>query len=260
MRCCARALGPALALGLGLAAPCGHAQEIVADLSQNRVAIDATFDGSEIVVFGAIKPGPDLPPDAAPLEVIITVSGPHEPVTVRKKARIAGIWANAEAVEIDRAPTLYKIATSAPLSESLTQTEDLRHSISIGRAIRAVDAATAGEYTPSFTEALVRIRKRDGLYSVQEGAVNFTQQALFSTTIKLPANLTEGAYDTRIFLTRSGAVVAQYQRVLDVQKVGLERFIYTLAHERPLIYGLMSLAIAIFAGWGASALFRYIRG
>ncbi|MEM1429666.1 MAG: TIGR02186 family protein [Pseudomonadota bacterium] len=236
------------------------AQEIVADLSQNRVAIDATFDGSEIVVFGAIKPGPPLASDAEPLEVIITVSGPDEPVTVRKKARIAGIWANAEAVEIDAAPTLYKISTSGPLADVLSETEDLRHSITIPRAIRAVDAATGDEDTPSFTEALVRIRKDQGLYRVQEGAVSFAEQALFYTTISLPANLVEGDYDARIYLTRAGAVVAQYQRVLDVRKVGLERFIYTLAHDRPLIYGLMSLAIAIAAGWGASALFRYIRG
>jgi hypothetical protein len=35
--------------------------------------------------------------------------------------------------------------------------------------------------------------------------------------------------------------------------------IYTLAHERPLVYGLLSLFIAIAAGWMASALFRAIR-
>ena len=44
-----------------------------------------------------------------------------------------------------------------------------------------------------------------------------------------------------------------------MRKVGLERLIYTLAHERPLIYGLLSLVIAIAAGWSASAVFRYIR-
>jgi hypothetical protein len=29
-----------------------------------------------------------------------------------------------------------------------------------------------------------------------------------------------------------------------------------MAHENPMLYGLMSLAIAIAAGWGASAAFR----
>ena len=76
----------------------------------------------------------------------------------------------------------------------------------------------------------------------------------------MPSNLTEGDYRTRIFLTRAGEVIDQFETVIDVRKVGLEKFIYSLAHERPLAYGLLSLAIAIAAGWLASAFFRYIRG
>jgi len=248
-----------LALALLLAAPAAPAQQIVADLSQNRVSIDARFEGSEIVVFGAIKPEPGEA--HAPVEVIVTVSGPLRPVTVRRKSRIAGIWANTEGVEIDAAPTLYKVATSAPLDEVLTEVDDLRHSVTPPRAIRAVDARQAGsEPTEAFVEALIRIREDQGLYRLQEGAVRLTDQALFSTDIALPAALVEGVYTARIFLTRQGQVVAEFERTLDVRKVGLERWIYTLAHERPLVYGLLSLAIAIAAGWGASALFRWIRG
>jgi len=258
VRHCARAL--AAIVVCAVLAGAAAAQEIVADLSQNRVAIDARFDGSEIVVFGAVKPNPAAPEGLPPLEVIVAVSGPLLPVTVRRKARVAGIWVNTSGVEIDAAPAFYKVATSAPLDEILFETEDLRHSITVPRAIRAVDARQAGDERPEdYTRALIRIREASGLYQVQEGAVRFTEQALFTTTIALPANLVEGQYVARIFLTRSKEVVAQFERTIDVRKVGLERWIYTLAHERPLIYGLLSITIAIAAGWGASALFRYIR-
>ncbi|MGC1259467.1 MAG: TIGR02186 family protein, partial [Jannaschia helgolandensis] len=43
------------------------------------------------------------------------------------------------------------------------------------------------------------------------------------------------------------------------QKVGLERWIYALANEEPILYGLLSLFIAIVAGWGASAVFRLFK-
>lgn len=248
------------ALLLALTAGTASGQEIVADLSQNRVSIDANFDGSEIVVFGAIKPDPNAPEGLSPLEVIVTVSGPLRPVTVRKKDRVAGIWVNTEAVEVDAAPTLYKVAATAPLSEILYDVEDLRHSITIPRAIRSVGAPDDVEDAQRFTDALIRVRQADGLYRTQERAVQLTDQALFRTTIALPANLVEGDYSARIFLTRDRAVVAHFTRTLDVRKVGLERWLYTLAHEQPLAYGVLSLAIAILAGWGASALFRYIRG
>ena len=42
-------------------------------------------------------------------------------------------------------------------------------------------------------------------------------------------------------------------------KVGLERWLSVMSRENALLYGLMSLAIAIIAGWGASAVFRMFR-
>ena len=248
------------ALLLALAALPAAAQQIVADLSQSRVAIDARFEGSEIVVFGAIKPGPGgFPASSRPFEVIVAVSGPQRPVTVRRKGRVAGIWVNTEAVEIDAAPTLYKVASTGPLAEILFETDDMRHGITIPRAIRAVGASEGAPDAPSFTQALIRLRSAEGHYAVQEGAVRFAEQTLFSTQIALPANLVEGAYLARIYLTRDRAVVADYARVIEVRKVGLERWIYTLAHGQPLVYALLSLAIAVAAGWAASAVFRYIR-
>ncbi|MGY9050357.1 MAG: TIGR02186 family protein, partial [Rhodobacterales bacterium] len=34
---------------------------------------------------------------------------------------------------------------------------------------------------------------------------------------------------------------------------------FNLSREQPLSYGLLSIAIAVAAGWGASAAFRMIR-
>ena len=75
----------------------------------------------------------------------------------------------------------------------------------------------------------------------------------------LPANLVEGTYKTRIFLIREGRVIDSYSAPLEVRKVGLERWLYRLAFDQPLIYGLMSLLIAAVAGWGASAAFRALQ-
>ena len=246
-----------LAIGLLLAPLGAAAQSVVADLSQNRVSITSGFKGSEIVVFGAITPED---PSAEALDVIVAISGPLEPVTVRRKERVAGIWVNTDFVEIDAAPTLYEVATTRPLGEILSETEDLRHRITIPRAIRSVGAPASITDSQNFVDAIIRIRSREGLYRVQEGAVTMIGTTLFRANIALPANLVEGDYSARVFLARDRQVLAEFESELGVRKVGLERWIYTLAHENPLIYGLLSLAIAIAAGWSASAVFRYLRG
>ena len=242
----------ALALALALASP-APAQEIVAALSQSDVSIDSTFSGSEILVFGAVKGGPP----GRDHDVIVTVSGPLQPITVRRKDRVAGIWINAESAEIDAAPSYYAVATTGPLYDVLTRTEDLRHAVSIPRAIRAV--GSGAQDPAAFVEALVRIRQEVGAYAMAEGSITLRDGTLFDAAIALPPDLVEGDYEARILLTAEGRVVAVEKATLAVRKVGLERFLYSLAHDSPVIYGTLSLAIAIAAGWGASAAFRLMR-
>jgi uncharacterized protein (TIGR02186 family) len=233
-------------------------ESIVAGLSQSNVAITTDFVGSEILIYGAIK-RESPPPGGAALHVIITVEGPPVEATVRRKSRQYGIWMNTAEVRVDRAPSFYAIASTAPLEDILSATEDLRHKISIPRAIRAVGISTATEGPAPFVEALVRLREGSGSYQTREGAVWLTEATLFRTDVALPANLTEGDYRVRMFLTRGGKVVDTLERGIAVRKSGLERLFYRMAHDQPLIYGLLALSVAALAGWAASALFRLLR-
>ncbi|MCA0871025.1 TIGR02186 family protein [Seohaeicola saemankumensis] len=246
-----------LAAALTITALAAGAEEVVLGLSKDKVAITTSFDGSEILIFGAVKREEPIAED--PLEVVITVAGPSEPVVVRRKSRKFGIWVNTDVLEVDSAPSFYAVASTAPLQDVLSNTEDQRWKISIERAIRSVGAPETIPDAKNFTEAVIRIRRDAGLYQMLEDQVALDQQTLFRTSIDMPADLTEGDYTTRIFLTRNGDVVSHLETSIDVRKVGLERWLFSLSRNRPILYGLMSLAIAIFAGWGASAAFRLLR-
>lgn len=244
--------------GLALTCPAGAEEAIVSGLSQNRVSITADFVGSEILVYGAVKR--DAPaPEGSPLEVIVTVEGPATAVTVRRKERVAGIWINNAAVRVDSAPSFFAVATTGPLNHILSDTENLRFNITIERVIRAVGITAEAEKAGEFLLALLRVRTQEDRYRVLEGKVELTEDTLFRTDVELPANLIEGEYKVRIFLLRDQKVVALQERVVGVRKVGLERFIFKLAHEQPLIYGLVSLVLAALAGWAASTAFRLMR-
>lgn len=234
------------------------AEEVVLGLSKNQVAITTSFDGSDILVFGAVKRETPINSEE-PLEVIISIEGPSEPIVVRRKENRFGIWVNTDSLEVDRAPSFYAIATTAPFHEVLSDVEDLRHHVSIDRAIRSVGAPQNISDAEAFTDAVIRIREGKGLYQLLEGQVALDQQTLFRTRIDMPADLTEGNYITRILLTRNGVVVSKYEAVVDVRKVGLERFLFNMSREQPFWYGIMSLIIAIAAGWGASAAFSMLR-
>lgn len=232
-------------------------ERIVTGLSQDAVSITTSFTGSEILIFGAIRR--DAPPQAGPVGIIVTVEGPSQQVTVRRKERLAGIWINTQSLRIAAAPDFYAVATSGPLPALLDPAEDTRFRISPALAIRALSAEAEVENVTPFTQALLDLRTASGRYRVDEGAVHIVDDTLFRADVRMPSNLVEGDYRARIFLVRDGAVIDYDQAPIRVRKVGLERWLYRLAIEQPFWYGLMSLAIAMAAGWLASAAFRAIR-
>lgn len=241
-----------LAFALFLAPVCLAAEEVVADLSQNRISITANFDGSEILIFGAIKRDVAIPEDST-LDVIVTVTGPKKMETILRKARRFGIWVNVESERLGQAPSFYSVAATRPVEDIIIPMTDSLWKITADEQILSERRGLPAR------EALIRIRTDNGLYRRADTGVELSEDTLFNTSIVLPANLVEGEYTTRILLVRDGTVLDDYSTEIRVQKVGIERWLYNLAHNNALIYGLLSLLLAAMAGWGASEIFRLIR-
>lgn len=236
--------------------PPRDAPGIVAALSQNRVSITANFSGSQIFVFGAVK---QAVPDGAALEVVLAIAGPSAPVKVRRKERTAGIWINRDEVLVDEAPSFYAVASTGPLEEVLSYTDDLRHRIGIDHLVRLIGAPADVDTPEAFREAVIRLRRDEGLYVELPGAVRTVEDTLFAADISLPANLVEGDYSARVFLLHDREVLDIFETDISVRKVGLERWIHALSRENPAAYGLLSIVVALLAGWGASEAFRLLR-
>jgi uncharacterized protein (TIGR02186 family) len=90
--------------------------KLVPDVSQREIQIVYSFTGAELLLFGAILyPGGRTPSERADIAVVL--KGPVEPITVREKRKLAGIWMNAASARYRSAPVYYAIASSRPLAE-----------------------------------------------------------------------------------------------------------------------------------------------
>ena len=103
---------------LTLAGPVS-AQDIVLGMSKNEIGITAFFNGSEILIFGALK-HETAASSAGDLDVVVTIASPRDPVTVRRKDKRLGIWVNVEAFDVDLAPSFYAVATTGPFDRKLS--------------------------------------------------------------------------------------------------------------------------------------------
>jgi uncharacterized protein (TIGR02186 family) len=179
-------------------------------------------------------------------------------VIVRKKSREFGIWVNGTGVQVDSAPSFYAVASTGKFHDVISYTDDLIHKVGLDQIVRLIGSPQDDAYPEEFREAAIRLRKNAGLYVELPGTVRVIDETLFETRVRLPANLVEGDYRARIFLLREKKVLDVFESSIEVRKVGLERWIYTMAHEQSALYGLLSILVALAAGWMASTFFRLV--
>eukprot|EP01035_Chromulina_nebulosa_P032994 gene32994-44142_t len=91
---------------------------LVPDVSQRDIEIAYSFTGADLLLFGAILyPGGRLPDDDKPADIVVVIKGPSQPILLREKAKVAGIWVNAARLRYSSAPSFYAIASSRPVNQ-----------------------------------------------------------------------------------------------------------------------------------------------
>lgn len=228
---------------------------LITDISQSRIDIIYTFKGVELLVFGAIQYARGQVPEAPP-GLAVVIRGPAEPLTVRRKERVAGIWLNTESARFESVPGFYAVATSAPVKDLVDERTATIWEIGLDSLQLSPTGAMPAEEARSFERGLIDLRRRAGLYAEHPGAVGVTQNILYRARIAIPAEVPVGTYTAQIFLIRNGAVIAQSSTPIEIEKSGFERWIYVAAHENSLLYGLAAVAAALFAGWIAGFIVR----
>lgn len=245
--------------GEPLAATAPLRERLVSELSQSSVPINATFTGSEILVFGAVERNRFLRDRDTPPDIIVTITGPAQAALVRRKERVGGIWMNVEEIRVAAAPSFYAIASTRPIEAILRPIPKAAERVALEDAVYIAGSPTSAADPALFQKALIRIREDNGLYRDLSYDVNFSGGTLFHTRIPLPPNIVEGNYEARVLLARDGRVVDRANRAIAVQKAGMERFVFNLSREHPLLYGIFAVFAALGVGWIASEFFRWLR-
>lgn len=246
---------------LALLAPLLLAAEkprLVPDVSQRRIDIVYSFNGAELLLFGAILyPGGRVPEHDADIAVVL--KGPAEPVMVREKAKVAGIWVNAAASRFRTVPAFYAVAASRPVERLV----DDRTAAIYELGIRNIQLSPASNADPAvhsrFERGLVDLKRRAGLYSESARGVEISDGVLYRARISIPGQVPVGRYTAETFLIRDGRVLAAAVRPIDIDKSGLEQFVSAAAADDPIIYGLAAVGLSLLFGWAAGWAFGRMR-
>nr|WP_137676375.1 TIGR02186 family protein [Parerythrobacter lutipelagi] len=230
---------------------------LVPDVSQDEVQVRQGFTGTELLLFGAIL-DPSGSRAAANYDIIVVLKGPAQPIRVREKEQIGGIWMNAESSDFRSAPSYFAVASSSPINEIV----DDRTAAIYELGTRFIQLSPSGTIDPEeqarFTAGFVDLRERQSLYKEQIGGVSISEDVLYQARLSLPSNVTTGTYTAETFAVSNGRVIASEVAKVEVRKVGFERFVELFSQQQSFLYGLLAVALSIFMGWLAGRLFALI--
>ncbi|WP_448578606.1 TIGR02186 family protein [Thermaurantiacus sp.] len=244
-----------LAALLWLTATAATAQpRLVADLSQSRIDISYRFAGAELLVFGAIQYPAGARPRTDP-GIAIVVRGPAEPLTVRLRERVLGIWMNTAAVRFESAPGFYAVATSAPVDELLDERNAAIYEIGLSYLQLSPATYVDPDRARLFADGLLDVKRKAGLFIEQPYGVRLTSDVLYRARIPIPSAVPVGDYQAEIFLIEDGRVRARATAPIIIDKTGFERSVYLFAQQYGFLYGLLSVALAMGAGLAAGLAF-----
>lgn len=241
-------------LSLSLLLISGPAGGLVTDLSNKRIEIRYSFNGAELILFGAVGSSA-VDPVNDTFDVVVVVRGPEADAVVRRKDNVGGIWINNANLTFPAVPGYYAVAASRPLSDIAHPTVFASYGIGFDNMpLIARTEKGLVQPDPAFRKALYRLRASENLYRQEVDSVSLVAEGLFRTDVHLPANVPVGEFIVETFVFQEGSLKARNRIRLNVDKEGFERAAYDFAHGFPFLYGLTAVLVALGAGWLAGVL------
>jgi uncharacterized protein (TIGR02186 family) len=228
---------------------------LVPDISARQVQIRYSFSGAQLLLFGAVVyPGGRAP--SRPVDIAVVLRGPVQPILVREKQKIAGIWMNADSNRFRSAPSFYAVASSKPVSRLVDERTAAIYELGLHNLQLSPGGGALPDKEHRFEAGLLDLRARHGLYSESPNGVEITDGVLYRAVITIPSQVPVGTYTAETFLIDRGKVIAAATRDIQISKSGFERYVALAARRHEGLYGLTAVLLSLGLGWAAAAAFR----
>ncbi len=220
---------------------------IVTDSTRSVIDIGLTYKGDSIHLFGTME---GLPSD----HIVVKLTSPAETVKLNIKGRVGPLWMNTKQYQVENVPSMYKIHASAPLKEILPP--QLAAQLGLGfdtlkgqLKSHIIKGTEDKEDFNVLFDGIMQIKGDANLYKIDDEArVEIKDGKLFNHYFSFPPDAKAGTYNVETFLIRDKKLVAKAKDTITIQKVGLEAFVARMSKERPVLYGICAVIIALGTG------------
>jgi uncharacterized protein (TIGR02186 family) len=221
--------------------------------NHDHITIDFFYHGSTVGARGLTEPGTD---------VIIKIAGPDGKETLKQKGKTAGVlWMNVGTLHFENTPNLYEIFSTRPVEQILTPEEADREVIgyrALGKHL-VIDPVVSPAEREKWVGEFIRFKEDSKLYGGSTGKIATGPKdgkQGYSIKTEWPFQAPPGDYTVTAYAVRDGKVIEKIEKPVNVAQVGVVRTLSTMAKNNGALYGLLSIAMALGAGFGVGLIFR----
>jgi len=212
--------------------------QLAARMLKDIIDISASYRGERLFVYGVV-------PDNC--ELVVTVISKLDTCNFSYKGKRGPLWMNLGKITFINCPHMYKIKSTRPLNEILS--EDTSQAYLIGfDAIKSQVKVKGVDNPEIYTEQLLKMRIEEGLYSDEEGIIEIHSGNLFDASFFWPSKAQIGKYTVEVFAVRDGNIIGYVSEEVNVKKIGIEQWLSFHAQENGFLYGIVSALFAVLFG------------
>lgn len=238
-----------IVLGTGLLFP-WEAQGISdrLEIQPEKIEIGSFFQGADLQVTAIIP---------VAVEAVLEVRGPIRDEHLVRKGRRWGLWMNTGELTIKGIPTLYFCQATNPALVSRAAApwgyESLRRECHI-------EGAGQSDEKEMLFQQLLLLKEGEGVFKVSSVPLETKPEPAggkkISTVFHWPAQVSPGLYRVRLYILAKDGQISKEDRELQIVKVGMPRWVSSLAFGQPFLYGVTAVIIALAAGFAIGLVFK----
>jgi len=220
-------------------------ERLVVSLETNQLDVSVDFAGTELKAVGTMD---------GPGDLIVKVAGPQQEAKLSREVELGPFWLHGETVRMTGAPSLLYLYGTRPIAAILPPAERTKYGLLLEGQPLALQPPAPAQAAEDWRKAFVRLKANAGYYREDDSAIRVIRDRMFVLGIRLPGNLQPGTYRVETLYVKSGNVLARNVQEFDVRLAGIERWVWTAAHDHSWLFGTLFTLVAAIFGFVLNAL------
>ena len=227
--------------------------EITANANHDHITIDSFYHGSTVSISGFSNPS-----DA---DLIIKLTSPDGHQSLRKKGKVASfLWMNTGELKIENVPNVYFLYSTKRIEDILSREEMDKYVIGYPALVEhATINVSAGEDKTKWFNEFIKFKESSKLFNTSVGNISTIKKDRkqdYSILAEWPYQAPPGNYTAQVYAVKDKKVIETAAVNVLVEQVGLVKSFADMAKNNAALYGLISIAVALGAGFGVGMVFR----